>query len=51
VYFEEVSAAEAAREAMNGADIDGKMVRVDFSTTKRAHSPTPGFYAGQPYVF
>ena len=30
------------------AELDGKKIRVDFSITKRAHTPTPGCYMGRP---
>ena len=33
---------------MNGADLDGRKIRVDFSITKRPHTPTPGMYMGRP---
>ena len=29
--------------------LDGRAVRVDFSTTQRAHSPTPGQYVPSPF--
>merc|ERR1719402_939068 len=29
-------------------DMDGRKIRVDFSITKRAHTPTPGMYMGRP---
>ena len=29
-------------------ELDGKKIRVDFSITKRAHTPTPGVYMGRP---
>lgn len=32
---------------MNGLDIDGRRIRVDYSVTKRPHSPTPGMYMGK----
>ncbi len=32
---------------MNGTDLDGKKIRVDYSITKRAHTPTPGMYMGR----
>ncbi|KAI8581143.1 hypothetical protein K450DRAFT_233295 [Umbelopsis ramanniana AG] len=28
-------------------DIDGRSVRVDFSMTRRPHTPTPGEYMGE----
>ena len=29
-------------------EVDGKRIRVDYSITKRAHTPTPGVYVGRP---
>merc|ERR1711988_1145951 len=48
IYFESVEDAKGAKEAMSDQEIDGRRVRVDFSITKRAHTPTPGVYMGQP---
>jgi len=48
LYFESKNDACAAREALNGMDLDGRKIRVDFSITKRAHTPTPGMYMGRP---
>lgn len=47
VYFEAMESAQRAREATNGMDLDGRNIRVDFSVTNRAHSPTPGRYMGR----
>jgi len=47
VTFEIVSAAEEARKETNGTEIDGRRVRVDYSVTKRPHTPTPGQYMGE----
>ena len=33
---------------MDGQELDGRQVRVDFSITKRPHTPTPGKYMGRP---
>ena len=44
IYFERIEDAEKAREAMNGTEISGFKIRVDFSITKAAHKPTPGVY-------
>lgn len=38
--------AEKCIEGLNGVDIHGRKIRVDFSATKRPHSPTPGQYMG-----
>merc|ERR1739848_78568 len=48
VYFESQEDAKAAKEAMSDQEIDGRRIRVDFSITKRAHTPTPGVYMGRP---
>merc|ERR1712184_212873 len=48
VYFESQEDAKAAKEAMCDQEIDGRRIRVDFSITKRAHTPTPGVYMGRP---
>jgi len=48
IYYESVQDATDARQALNGIDLDGRKIRVDFSITKRAHTPTPGMYMGRP---
>merc|ERR1711884_585454 len=48
VYFESQEDAKASKEAMNDQEIDGRRVRVDFSITKRPHTPTPGVYMARP---
>ena len=48
VYFEDLADAEDAKQAMNGYDMQGRKIRVDFSITKRPHTPTPGIYMGKP---
>ncbi|XP_048455457.1 transformer-2 protein homolog beta isoform X2 [Rhincodon typus] len=48
VYFENVDDAKEAKERANGMELDGRRIRVDFSITKRAHTPTPGIYMGRP---
>ena len=47
VYYKNVDDAVKARDRMNGQDLDGRHIRVDFSTTTRGHSPTPGIYLGR----
>lgn len=39
VTYVEVDSAQEAVENMNGREIDGREVRVDFSFTNRGHSP------------
>jgi len=48
VYFEAPEDAAMAKERCNGIEIDGRKIRVDFSITQRAHTPTPGIYMGKP---
>ena len=46
IYFKSQEDAKNAKEAMSDKEIDGRRVWVDFSITKRAHTPTPGVYMG-----
>lgn len=51
VVFEKltpVCCLDQAKERANGMELDGRRIRVDFSITKRAHTPTPGIYMGRP---
>merc|ERR1712088_1037807 len=48
VYFEAIEDAKAAKDDMCDTEIDGRKIRVDFSITKRSHTPTPGVYMGKP---
>ena len=48
VYFDNREDAEEAKERANGMELDGRRIRVDFSITKRPHTPTPGVYVGRP---
>jgi len=48
IYYESMEDAKAAKESCNGIDIDNRRIRVDFSITQRAHTPTPGIYMGKP---
>ncbi|XP_026479024.1 transformer-2 protein homolog alpha-like isoform X2 [Ctenocephalides felis] len=48
VYFENEEDAKVAKEQCSGMELDGKRIRVDYSITKRAHTPTPGIYMGKP---
>ncbi|XP_020515191.1 transformer-2 protein homolog beta isoform X2 [Labrus bergylta] len=48
VYFENKEDAKEAKERANGMELDGRRIRVDFSITKRPHTPTPGIYMGRP---
>nr|QDX01812.1 TRA-2A [Phlebotomus perniciosus] len=46
VYFADADDAKVARENCSGMEIDGRRIRVDYSITERAHTPTPGKYMG-----
>ncbi|KAB5523526.1 hypothetical protein PHYPO_G00153550, partial [Pangasianodon hypophthalmus] len=48
VYFENSEDSKEAKEQANGMELDGRRIRVDFSITKRPHTPTPGIYMGRP---
>ncbi|XP_029786003.1 transformer-2 protein homolog alpha isoform X4 [Suricata suricatta] len=48
VYFERIDDSKEAMERANGMELDGRRIRVDYSITKRAHTPTPGIYMGRP---
>lgn len=48
VYYESSEDAREAKSSTNGLEIDGRRIRVDYSITKRAHTPTPGVYMGKP---
>ncbi|BES96263.1 Hypothetical protein NTJ_09072 [Nesidiocoris tenuis] len=48
VYFQNYEDARVAKEVCSGMEIDGREIRVDFSITERAHTPTPGIYMGKP---
>ncbi|XP_050694246.1 transformer-2 protein homolog alpha-like isoform X2 [Eriocheir sinensis] len=48
IYFENTEDATEAKEQCSGMEIDGRRIRVDYSITERAHTPTPGIYMGRP---
>ncbi|GAA5899470.1 hypothetical protein JCM8208_000566, partial [Rhodotorula glutinis] len=41
-----VDDAQRGIDDMNGVDLHGRRIRVDFSATRRPHEPTPGEYRG-----
>jgi len=47
LYFKDLQDAVEAKETAPGTEIDGRKIRVDYSITKRAHTPTPGVYLGR----
>jgi len=47
ITYETGDDATAARNAMTDTVLDGRKIRVDYSITKRAHTPTPGMYMGR----
>lgn len=48
IYMRHVEDAVEAKERAPGSEIDGRRIRVDYSITDRAHTPTPGVYLGRP---
>eukprot|EP01097_Dermamoeba_algensis_P007749 TRINITY_DN494_c0_g1_i1.p1 TRINITY_DN494_c0_g1~~TRINITY_DN494_c0_g1_i1.p1 ORF type:complete len:268 (-),score=20.92 TRINITY_DN494_c0_g1_i1:245-1006(-) len=46
VYFAELDDAIRAKQACNGMKLHDRVIRTDFSVTKKAHAPTPGRYMG-----
>ncbi|CAG9536485.1 unnamed protein product [Cercopithifilaria johnstoni] len=46
VYFKKIEDAMEAKERLAGTEIDGHKIRIDYSITKRPHTPTPGIYMG-----
>lgn len=48
VYFERTDDSKEAMERANGMELDGRRICVDYSVTKRAHTPTTGIHMGRP---
>lgn len=51
IYYRNLEDAEEAKETAPGTEIDGRRIRVDYSITERAHTPTPGIYLGKPTTY
>ncbi|CAJ0570766.1 unnamed protein product, partial [Mesorhabditis spiculigera] len=47
VKFVHQADATDARHEVNGVELDGRSLRVDYSVTDHAHEPTPGLYCGE----
>lgn len=47
IYYNKVREATEALNHCNGIEIKERRIRVDYSKTKRAHTPTPGYYRGK----
>ena len=43
VYFDEIESATRAKEALNATEVDSHRLRIDYSVTKRAHTPSKTF--------
>jgi transformer-2 protein len=41
-----VEDAQKCIDSLNGTELQGRRIRVDFSTTHKPHNPTPGAYMG-----
>ncbi|CAC5410763.1 TRA2 [Mytilus coruscus] len=48
IYFKNIEDSIEAKDRCAGQEIDGRRIRVDYSITERAHTPTPGIYLGKP---
>lgn len=46
IYYTKIRDATTALHETNGLEVKDRRIRVDYSKTKRAHTPTPGFYRG-----
>lgn len=46
IYYKDIEQASKARRESNGMELEGRIIRVAYSITKRAHTPTPGVYMG-----
>ena len=42
ITFERLEDARKAREEMRDRELDGKLIRIDYSISKTGHAPTPG---------
>ena len=47
ITYDTLESATKAIRAASGMELDGSVIRVDYSITKRAHTPTPGVYRGK----
>lgn len=47
VTMSTVEEATECIERLNGLELNGRRMRVDYSTTHRPHDPTPGAYMGE----
>lgn len=47
IYYAKQRDATAALSETNGLEVKDRRIRVDYSKTKRAHTPTPGMYRGK----
>ena len=46
VYFDKLESAKKAKHLCTGKVLDGRSIRIDYSLSKKPHSPTPGMYYG-----
>ncbi|TFY80407.1 hypothetical protein EWM64_g3596, partial [Hericium alpestre] len=46
IKMDTVEAATRCVQELNGIDLNGRRIRVDYSVTDRPHAPTPGEYMG-----
>ncbi|UZJ51679.1 hypothetical protein CBS101457_000999 [Exobasidium rhododendri] len=48
VTMKSVEGATSAIKELNGIELHGRRLRVDYSVTNKPHEPTPGEYRGEP---
>ena len=48
ITMKDIETATRAIEQLNNVELHGRRIRVDYSSTTRAHDPTPGEYRGNP---
>ena len=47
-YMKEQDGATKAKLELNGMELHGRVIRVDYSLTSKPHDATPGLYMGAP---
>ncbi|KAI9296794.1 RNA-binding domain-containing protein [Neoconidiobolus thromboides FSU 785] len=50
IKYTTVSDATKAKGMMDGKYLHNRKIRVDYSLTKKPHSPTPGIYLGNSWI-
>ncbi|EGG23117.1 RNA-binding region RNP-1 domain-containing protein [Cavenderia fasciculata] len=48
IYFDNKEDAVSAKEGSLSLELDGRVIRIDYSASQKPHDPTPGRYFGTP---